>query len=316
MGLTDAKKAAIVKELESKNISFQTNKSMVDVTTFAIGGPAPVFIEPTSAEEIKQTVEIIRETEVPFYVLGRGSNVLFPDEPFGGVVIHIGKKFSAIQQQGNHRFSVESGALLTDFAGTVGKEGCTGLEFAYGIPGSVGGGVYMNAGAYGGEMKDVLSKITYLELSGEEKEIVRSPSMEPDAFFYYRHSFFTDHPAVILTAEVDVELGYRKEIVEKMETLMSARREKQPLEYPSAGSVFKRPAKGYASALIDECGLKGARIGGAEVSEKHAGFIINRGGATAKDVLALIDKIQNTVLEKTGILLECELKVTTPMNPW
>lgn len=306
----------IADEFKNGQIMYRLNQPMSSVTTFSVGGRALLFVEPTSEEDILKVMEKIRAFQLPFYILGRGSNVLFPDETFEAVVIHLGKNFAEMKDLGGGMFSAKSGALLTDFSAFVAKSGYTGMEFAYGIPGTVGGGVYMNAGAYGGELKDVVSGIKYMTLEGEIKEIKRVPSMDPDENFSYRHSLFTDTTSTILETQVQLSKGVLEKIEYKMAEHMTARRTKQPLELPSAGSVFKRPIKGYASALIDECGLKGASVGGAQVSEKHAGFIVNQGGATAEDIRILVEKIQKIVFEKTGIPLECELKTAKPMNPW
>lgn len=304
------------KELVENRIPYMAHQSMAQKTTFSIGGKAALFIEPITETQLVKLFASLKEYELPFYILGRGSNVLFPDEDFDAVVIHLGRNFSEMKALENGFFTSQSGALLADFTRFTGKSGYSGLEFAYGIPGTVGGGIYMNAGAYGGEMKDVLSRVRYMTLQGEIKELHRTPSKEPDENFSYRHSFFTDANEVILEGEFQLVEGNVAEILEEMDGYMVARNTKQPLEFPSAGSVFKRPLKGYASALIDECGLKGTSVGGAQVSDKHAGFIVNRGGATAEEILKLVENIQKTVLQKTNILLECELRTVTPINPW
>ena len=241
------------------------------------------------------------------FVLGNGTNVLFPDEGVERLVICTRDMAGVAAGAVAGEITAECGASLAKIAVFAQKAGLSGLEFAHGIPGSLGGAVCMNAGAYGGEMAQVVKEVTVLfpedgvkTLSGEEMA------------FSYRHSLLTEHPdTVVLRATLRLQAGIPGEIREKMDELMARRKASQPLEYPSAGSTFKRPAGYYAAALIDQCGLKGLTVGGAQVSEKHAGFVINRGGASCTDVTALMAEIQKRVREQTGVVLEPEVRVIT-----
>ena len=272
------------------------------LTGFRTGGRAVVAV-PQSKQALIETVRVLRELGEKHFVLGRGSKVLALDEGYTGIVILTREALSSIDAEGT---SIRSGAgvPLADVCRRACREGLTGLEFAYGIPGSVGGAVFMNAGAYGGEMKDVLTEVEYLDSEGNV-----TVSAASDLDLSYRKSFFQDHrDMVILSAAFGLREGDSSVIYETMRETMNKRIEKQPLEYPSCGSTFKRPEGSYASKLIDECGLKGLTVGGAQVSEKHAGFVINRGGATSSDILELISRIRETVRDMTGYELECEIE--------
>ncbi len=270
-------------------------------TSFGIGGPAEVLLLPASPAELAELCALLRRLGVRPLVLGNGSNVLAPDEGLRGAVI-VTKRAAAMERQGD-RIVADCGASLTKIAAFAAEEGLAGLEFAYGIPGTLGGALIMNAGAYGGELKDVTVRVEYLD--GE----LRRQKAEGEALdFSYRHSRFGPGD-VVLRAELRLEPGDRETIRARCRELTEKRRASQPLEKPSAGSAFKRPAGGYAAALIDQAGLKGYAVGGAQVSEKHAGFVVNRGGATASDVKKLLEDVQKAVYDRTGILLEPEIKI-------
>ena len=271
-------------------------------TSFRIGGPAKRMAFPKTAEELIVLDGFLREADVRTILLGNGTNVLFPDEGLDAVVIATGE-MDAIERDGD-TLTADAGVSLARLATFAWQEGLTGLEFAHGIPGSLGGGVVMNAGAYDGSLSDVLVEATALFPDG-----VRTIGVE-DLRLSYRHSLFTEQPdAVVLRAKVRLQAGNRDAIKARMDELMARRKASQPLEYPSAGSTFKRPAGHFAGRLIEDAGLKGARVGGAEVSPKHAGFVINTGGATCADVLGLIEKIQKTVYDAAGVMLEPEVRI-------
>mgnify|MGYP005753265587 CR=1 FL=1 len=272
-------------------------------TTFRIGGPADYFVVPHSREEIRQAIEVCRSFKVPCYILGNGSNLLVGDKGYRGVVIQIYKNFCSLEIQGEE-IHVEAGALLGTTAKKAMKASLAGLEFASGIPGTVGGAVAMNAGAYGGEMKDVLKEIAVLT---EDGRFLTIPREELD--LGYRTSIVSKKGYIVLDAVLSLKKGNREEIEAKMEELKSRRVEKQPLEYPSAGSTFKRPEGYFAGKLIMDAGLRGFSVGGAMVSEKHCGFVINRGDATAKDVRDLMDAVSRKVREQFGVELEPEVKM-------
>ena len=286
------------------NGSVLQNEPMSAHTTFRIGGPADYFVTPTSAEEIGNVIETCRKRDVPYYVMGNGSNLLVGDKGFRGVIIQIFKAMKEIRVEGN-RIYAQAGALLSKVAAAACEAELTGIEFASGIPGTLGGAVRMNAGAYGGEMRDVVERVLHVTPEGEESS-ASGEALE----FAYRHSRYTGTRDVITGVEFRLEPGDLAQIAAKMEELMGRRKEKQPYDMPSAGSVFKRPQGAFAAALIEECGLKGRSVGGAQVSPKHAGFIVNTGGATCQDVLDLVGQVQEEVYEKKGIRLEMEVRVT------
>ena len=291
----------LLQQLSGAGIPLLPQEPMSRRTTFGIGGPA-LLIRPQNREQLQTAVALCRGAGQPPFILGRGSNLLVSDAGIARPVIQLGEGLSAVVRQGD-TLRCGAGAALISVCLQAARAGLSGLEWAYGIPGSLGGGVYMNAGAYGGEMKDVVAEVTYLDENGD------FCTASGDALqFGYRHSVFQQRECCIVEAVLALAPGRESEIRAAMEDYMNRRREKQPLEYGSAGSTFKRPAGNYASALVDRCGLKGLAVGGAEVSQKHAGFIINRGGATAAEVLQLIAEVQRTVREKTGYELECEVK--------
>ncbi len=287
---------------EFENCDVHFNVPMKDYTTFKTGGTAKVLIEPKTPLAVAAVLRALKERGEKYYVLGNGSNLLVADEGIDVPIIHIGKNLSEIRVDGESVIC-QAGALLSGAANAAYKEALTGMEFAQGIPGSVGGGVCMNAGAYGGELKDIIDWIDYASPSGEFYR------MDCDtADLSYRHSFFSDKEYVVTAACFKLKRGDKEQILAKMKELGEKRRDKQPLEYPSAGSTFKRPEGNFAAALIEEAGLKGERVGDAEVSKKHSGFVINLGNATTKDILSLMDKVKETVFEKSGIMLEPEVK--------
>lgn len=271
--------------------------------SFRIGGPAPAILMPRSARELSALSAILREKGQKPFLLGNGTNLLFPDEGLSCLVVKTCRNVGALHIDGN-RLTAECGATLASAASAARDAGLAGMEFAHGIPGSVGGGVVMNAGAYGGELKDVVTETVYLDEALCERT-VRGPEHD----FSYRHSFLSSRDCVVLSSTFLLAPGDPKTITARMQELMEKRRASQPLDMPSAGSTFKRPAGGYAAALIDEAGLKGYTVGGAQVSPKHAGFVINIGGASCSDVLRLIEYIQKTVLARSGIELEPEVRI-------
>ena len=284
-------------------MELRVNELMSKHTTFRIGGPAALMALPKTAGEAKAAVKTARELEIEPFFLGNGSNLLVADEGYPGFIIKLTWDFDGIREV-NRGLEAGSAVLLSRLSNALVGRGLTGLEFAGGIPGSVGGAVTMNAGAYGGEMAQVLESVTFLDEAGE---VCTLPASE--CGFGYRHSIFSDRKCLILKARFHLDQGDPAAIRARMEELAAKRREKQPLEYPSAGSMFKRPPGHFAAALIDQCGLKGLAVGGAQVSAKHAGFVVNRGGATCGDVLALVDQVKERVLAQTGVELEMEVKV-------
>lgn len=290
-------------KLLQAGIPFRENEPLAAHCTFKIGGPAQLFVQPQTEQQLCSAVALCKEQAVRYYLLGNGSNILFADEGFAGVVIDISALGSDIAVEGN-MLTAGAGVRLAALCRAALEHGLSGLEFAYGIPGTVGGAVYMNAGAYGGEMKDVLEAVSYLTADGRW---VDSEASELD--FSYRHSAFEENDACILGAVFHLEKGDPDAIKARMNELMQKRIDKQPLDKPSAGSTFKRPAGAFAAALIDQCGLRGYRHGGAAVSDKHCGFVVNLGGATCADVLALCDEVRAIVKEKTGYDLEKEIRV-------
>ena len=292
---------ALQRYVPRDNIHLQ--EPMAGHTTFRIGGPADCFVQLEDEEQLRKVRRYLGLAGVPFFVLGNGSNLLVDDAGYRGVVLQIGQKMSDISVQGCHIIA-KAGATLRQVAVAALEHGLTGFEFASGIPGTVGGGVVMNAGAYGGEMSQVVNQVRVVSKEGESMEL-DNDTME----FRYRGSVIRGSAFTVTEVTFRLEPGDREAIRAKMEELAARRREKQPLEYPSAGSMFKRPPGHFAAALIDQCGLKGLTVGGAQVSEKHAGFVVNRGGATCADVLALVDQVKEEVLRQTGVELEMEVKV-------
>ena len=283
-------------------LELRENEPMSRHTTFRIGGPARLMALPWDRKETAAVVRTAAEVGVRPFFLGNGSNLLVSDGGYEGFVV----KSSHLDQtrEVNRRLRAESGIPLARLAVAALERGLTGLEFAHGIPGTLGGAVAMNAGAYGGEMAQVLTAVTYLDETGT---VVTIPASE--CGLSYRHSLFSDHPDwLILEAEMELQQGEAEAIRGRMDELAAQRRAKQPLEWPSAGSTFKRPEGHFAAALIDQCGLKGFSVGDAQVSEKHAGFLVNKGKATAEDMRRLMDLVGERVLRETGVELEPEVK--------
>lgn len=278
---------------------------MANRTTFKVGGNARVMAFPKSEEEIIAIINSCNDNSVRFIAVGNGSNLLVSDNGIDACVICLGKDFSEIRLIDDETVFAESGASLMKLCRFALENGLSGLEFAYGIPGSCGGAAFMNAGAYGGEMKDALVKCTHITENGERGEL-SGDALE----LSYRKSAYSSNGFVITGLYLKLKKGNREEIKAKMEELIQRRRDKQPLEYPSAGSTFKRPPGYFAGALIEECGLKGKSVGGAQVSEKHAGFVINKGGATCDDILQLCKICSDEVYKQKGVRLEMEIRVT------
>ena len=284
-------------------LELREHEPMSRHTTFRIGGPARLMALPRDRKEAAAAVRAAAELGIRPFFLGNGSNLLVADGGYEGFIV----KLTGLDQTRvvNRRLRAESGISLARLAMAAWGCGLTGLEFAHGIPGTLGGGVAMNAGAYGGEMSQVLTAVTFLDEAGQ---VITLPAQE--CALTYRHSLFTDHPErLILEAEFELAQGVPTLIKIRMDELAQKRRAKQPLDQPSAGSTFKRPEGHFAAALIEQCGLKGLSVGGAQVSEKHAGFVVNRGGATAEDVLRLMEQVRERVLRDTGVELEPEVKL-------
>ncbi len=294
--------------LRDAGVPATQNEPLAPHTTFRIGGPAAVFCRPGTPPQLAAALAACRQSGVRWYLLGNGSNVLFADAGFAGCVITTadmgGAPAFAPLPGGGARVTVPAGLSLAALCKAAQQQGLAGLEFAYGIPGTVGGAVYMNAGAYGGEMKDVLESVTFLDERGEEHTL---PAAELG--LGYRTSLFAGKPWCITQAVFVLPGGDADAIAGRMRELLQRRRDKQPLDVPSAGSTFKRPAGAYAGQLIEQCGLRGFAVGGAQVSEKHCGFVVNTGGATCADVLALTEAVARTVRERTGYTLEREIRV-------
>ena len=289
--------------LAAAGIPCQKEEKMSAHTSFKIGGPADRFIRVPDTAALQAALHALQESETPYFVLGNGTNLLVPDDGLRGAVLLLEGEFKQVQLLEGGGLLCGAGASLMSVCAFARSNALSGLEFAWGIPGALGGALYMNAGAYGGEMKQVVHKVYYLDEAGVPG------SLSGEALrFGYRTSAFTNTKKVITKADLRLTGGVEAEISAKMEDLMQRRKSKQPVELPSAGSVFKRPEGHFAGALIEQCGLKGCTVGGACVSEKHAGFIVNNGGATCADVERLIEHIQTTVLRETGVLLEPEVR--------
>ena len=278
---------------------------MSNHTTFKIGGNAAVVVLPKSENEIASVIKECNRLGIRYMTVGNGSNLLVSDDGIDACVILLGKDFSDVTLIGDDTIFAQAGASLTKVCRTALENSLTGLEFAYGIPGSCGGGAFMNAGAYGGELKDVLVKCDHID-QNSEKGTLCGDGLK----LSYRHSAYYDNGCTITGVYFKLKKGNPDEIKSKMQDLMGRRKSKQPLEFASAGSTFKRPEGYFAGALIEECNLKGTTIGGAQVSTKHAGFVINTGGATCNDVLALCKQVSDTVYKEKGVRLEMEVRVT------
>ena len=278
------------------------NEPMKNHTTFKIGGPAQYYVTPESVTQIQEVVSLCRDMNIPLHVIGNGSNILVGDDGVDGVVLALFNTFSDYEIKANV-ITAQAGMSLIKLAVIALREGLTGLEFASGIPGSVGGAVYMNAGAYDGQMKDVVTSVTVLDEAGNIRILGRD-----ELDMGYRTSAVAKHNMIVLQVIIELKAGDKEQIKDRMNQLSELRKQKQPLEYPSAGSTFKRPEGYFAGKLIADAGLKGYSIGGAAVSEKHAGFVVNMGGATAKDVVELTDYIKKRIMEQFGVTLELEVK--------
>lgn len=285
------------------DLEWVCDEPMAKHTSFRIGGPARRMAFPKTREQLVVLAGLLQEAGIEPLLLGNGTNLLVADEGLDTVVINTSAQLSRVEQTGECELTADAGVSLCQMALFAWKQGLAGLAFAHGIPGTLGGGVVMNASAYGGELKDVVADVTALYPDG-----VRTLTAD-EMGFSYRHSAFSSGEGIVLGAKLKLEPGDPNAIKAKMDELMARRKASQPLEFPSAGSTFKRPPGHYAGPLIESCGLKGARIGGAEVSCKHAGFVVNAGGATCADVLALMEKVQKTVFDTYGVLLEPEVKI-------
>ena len=286
------------------DFELRCQQSLSKYTSFRIGGNAELIALPKSEEELSALLKLSNEMDIKPVILGAGTNVLAPDEGIEGLVICLKDALDGMERLDETHIRVMAGVTMSRAAVFAAKLGLSGLEFAHGIPGSVGGGVYMNAGAYGGEIKDVCTRVRIVDHAGNGRWLTRE-----EAGFSYRHSAMEDNPWIVVAAEFELVPGEETAIREKMQELMGKRRASQPLDLPSAGSAFKRPVGGYAAALIDQTGLRGFRIGGAAVSKKHAGFVVNLGGATASDVKDLLRTVSDRVFENTGIRLEPEVRI-------
>lgn len=289
----------LITKIDEKRVFL--NEYMKKHTTFKIGGPADIFVKVNNTEELKFLLKLAKEKNVQVTVIGNGSNVLVTDKGIRGIVVKL--DFYEIEKD-DETLKVGAGVLLSKLARVALEEELTGLEFAYGIPGNFGGAVYMNAGAYGSQIGDVLIETTYMDENGQIKTIKKE-----NQEFSYRKSIFQKQNWIILSGKIQLAKDNKEEIKRKMEEYAKTRREKQPLNMPNAGSIFKRGEGFITAKLIDECGLKGYSIGDAKVSELHAGFIVNKGNATAKDVLDLIKYIQEKVKEKFNIDIETEIRI-------
>ena len=283
--------------------NLKENESMTLHTTFRAGGLARYFVSPTSIDEIKAIIEVCKSSRMPYYVIGNGSNLLVSDKGYEGVIIHLGSRFAGIEV-GEHTAKVLVGTSLAFTSKQLSKMGLGNMAFAAGIPGSVGGGIVMNAGAYGGELAQVLKEVTYLDENGD---IITKPVSELG--LGYRTSIFKQSSRVVLSAVFNLQPMNAGTLLLEIEELSKKRKEKQPLEYPSAGSTFKRPEGYFAGKLIEDSGLRGYKVGGAMVSEKHCGFVINKNRATASDIYQLIMDVQRIVYQKFGVSMEMEVQL-------
>lgn len=303
MNMTNEQRQALVAYCEQNNIPVGQGTALKDHTSFRIGGPAALLAIPENGQQLGELCALAQDLGVRWTVLGNGSNVLASDDGYDGLVVKTTGMHTVTISHG--MVMAEAGITLYRLATEVGAQELTGLEFAQGIPGTLGGAIYMNAGAYEGEMSQVLEAVSAYDVTNRKVLSFTRDQLE----LGYRTSIFTKHPDwIILGAIFSLEYGEGQEIFAKMGDLAKRRREKQPLDKPSAGSTFKRPEGYFAAKLIDDCGLKGLSVGGAQVSEKHAGFVVNTGDATAADVKELIRRVQSSVLERTGVELEPEIK--------
>lgn len=292
----------MIEQFKAISPQLMVNEPMKKHTTFKIGGNADMFVSIESVSELSELIKLANKTNVLYTVIGNGSNLLVSDKGIRGLVIEIGHGLTGCEVNGNVIYA-EAGIMLKKLASVALGESLSGLEEVSGVPGTLGGGIFMNAGAYGGELKDTVKKVTYVDNNGDIYTIDAK-----DCDFGYRKSIFSKGGKYIVSAELELKKGDSEEIQAKMADYTQRRREKQPISYPSAGSTFKRPEGNFAGTLIEKAGLKGYTVGGAMVSELHAGFVINNGGATAQDVIDLIEHIKKTVLEKFDVELEPEVR--------
>ena len=298
-------KEEIVRELYAiaGEDAVQTAEPMKNHTTFRVGGPADYFVAPHTEEEIRKIVAFCEEKEIPWFVTGNGSNLVVSDEGYHGVILSVYKNFQGIEVEGN-RIRAKAGSMLVSISRAAREAGLSGMEFASGIPGTLGGGVRMNAGAYGGEMKDIIERVYVLDENGAQLELDR------DALdLGYRHSCIPEKKYIVTKVVLELVPRNEAEIRSEMKELNEKRAEKQPLQYPSAGSTFKRPEGYFAGKLIMDAGLRGYQVGGAQVSEKHCGFVINKGDATAADICQLMRDVSDKVQAQFGVVLEPEVKM-------
>lgn len=294
----------LISVCEKYQCRYKLDEPLKNHTTFKIGGACKIAVFLNCEGCAVDIINYCRNNKIKFAVIGNGSNVIAEDKGFDGAVLILGNDFSNINFIRDEVVECEAGLLLSRLCAVMMHEGLSGLEFAYGIPGTVGGALYMNAGAYGGEIADIVTSADYIDSDGMVKTI-----MKENMDLSYRHSAFMDSGRIIIRVRLKLHKGEIPEIEQKMEQLITRRREKQPLNFPSAGSAFKRPDGAYASALIEQCGLKGLSVGDAQVSEKHSGFVINKGNATCEDIINLVNKVKEKVRSDTGYELELEPEI-------
>lgn len=293
----------LIAACRNDGILCEENAALAPYTSMKIGGACDLLVKTADEKQLLTVLRLCRSENIPHFILGRGSNLLVSSAGWRGAVILLSGEKPEVEARGNS-LTAWAGVPLYALCSAALEHSLTGLEFAYGIPGSLGGALYMNAGAYGGEMKDVVTSCRYVGGDGEIHEMSAAEMQ-----LTYRHSVFSGSSMVITSVTMELVPGDKAEIKSRMEELMQRRRDKQPLNFPSCGSTFKRPDGYFAAALIEECGLKGFTIGGAQVSEKHSGFVINRGHATFEDVMAVVNEVKRVVLEKKGVELECEMLI-------
>lgn len=293
----------MIDKLRKTGCEILENEPMNLHTSFKIGGNSRYFITVNNSFELREVIKVLKDSRVPFLIIGNGSNMLVSDNGIKGAVIRLSGDFLKLEHTLDGKIRCGAGVPLSKLCLFALENSLSGLEFAWGIPGTAGGAAFMNAGAYGGEMKDILVSCEHMTSAGEEG-VLSNDELD----LGYRKSAYSENGFIITALIISLKKGKKDEIKTKMDELLGRRKDKQPLEFPSAGSVFKRPEGFFAGTLIEECGFKGVSVGGAQVSEKHAGFIINKGGATCSDVLELISQIQKKVLDEKGVKLECEIK--------
>lgn len=291
--------------MQKAEISFEEKVSMSRYTSFKAGGEAAFVAEAANEEQLKRILKITSNLEIPHILIGNGSNVLFKDSGYEGIVIRLSQDFAYVNVTDEGRVVCGAAILLSSLSRELMKKELVGFEFASGIPGSLGGALFMNAGAYGGEMKQVVESVRAISADGSSERIFSNEEMK----FGYRHSVLSENGYIAVEAVLNMEKGSGEKIAERMKELSARRNSKQPVNYPSAGSTFKRPEGHFAGKLIEDAGLKGVSVGGAEVSSLHSGFIINKGGATATDILDLITLVRNRVYDESGIMLEPEVRI-------